>query len=153
MFSELGSSAYTSRQLLVTKCGLFQRAALSCAFHRLLVRYSIICGVIAGGMLHKMVASAILRYLLFSTLPRTVCSNNGQALLGTIIESILPNNKVAGSAIGSYAHVISQNKGLHRGEDVIVTYGSNGVYNISLVMDGQKVPAPRLGPASSGSYL
>lgn len=53
-----------------------------------------------------------------------------------MIESDLPNNKVQGGSGGSYAYAISQNKGMRNGEDAIVTSGTNGVYNISILMDG-----------------
>lgn len=64
------------------------------------------------------------------------CSGSDSLTLGKMLESKLPNNEVQSYPDGSYAHAISQNKGLDRGEDVIVTSGSNGVYNVSLLMDG-----------------
>eukprot|EP00931_Biecheleriopsis_adriatica_P010429 TRINITY_DN111504_c0_g1_i1.p1 TRINITY_DN111504_c0_g1~~TRINITY_DN111504_c0_g1_i1.p1 ORF type:complete len:348 (+),score=67.42 TRINITY_DN111504_c0_g1_i1:2-1045(+) len=61
----------------------------------------------------------------------------GRLRLGSAIESRLENNVVqSSSSTRGYTYAISQNKGLHRGEDMIVTSGSNEVYNISLLMDG-----------------
>eukprot|EP00931_Biecheleriopsis_adriatica_P007239 TRINITY_DN108544_c0_g1_i1.p1 TRINITY_DN108544_c0_g1~~TRINITY_DN108544_c0_g1_i1.p1 ORF type:complete len:350 (-),score=49.72 TRINITY_DN108544_c0_g1_i1:20-1036(-) len=71
----------------------------------------------------------------FSAVQRKAHSN-AQIRLGEMIESTLQNNQVQGMSCGEYTHVITQNKGFMRGEDVIVTAGSNGVYNVSILMDG-----------------
>lgn len=60
----------------------------------------------------------------------------GQIRLGKMVESMLPNNRVQANSSGSYAHAITQNKGMRRGEDVIVTPGSCGIYDVSILMDG-----------------
>eukprot|EP00930_Biecheleria_cincta_P057388 TRINITY_DN43331_c0_g1_i1.p1 TRINITY_DN43331_c0_g1~~TRINITY_DN43331_c0_g1_i1.p1 ORF type:complete len:349 (+),score=42.68 TRINITY_DN43331_c0_g1_i1:53-1048(+) len=69
---------------------------------------------------------------LFSTPSRDI----GQIRLGKMIESMLANNHVQANASGSYSLAITQNKGIRRGEDVIVTPGTHGIHDISILMDG-----------------
>eukprot|EP00439_Symbiodinium_sp_Y106_P053372 s2156_g7.t1 len=56
--------------------------------------------------------------------------------LGDVVESALRNNVVQSTSSNNFAVAISQNKGQHRGEDVVVTPGSNGILRIALLMDG-----------------
>ncbi|CAE7336154.1 unnamed protein product [Symbiodinium necroappetens] len=56
--------------------------------------------------------------------------------LGDVVESALRNNVVQSASSNDFAVAISQNKGQHRGEDVVVTPGSNGILRIALLMDG-----------------
>lgn len=70
------------------------------------------------------------------SLPTKVLGGNVPFRLGKMMESDLPNNQVRSESCGSYSYFISQNKGLRKGEDIIVTSGCNGIYNISILMDG-----------------
>mmetsp|Transcript_58781 Transcript_58781/g.128699 ORF Transcript_58781/g.128699 Transcript_58781/m.128699 type:complete len:309 (-) Transcript_58781:36-962(-) len=56
--------------------------------------------------------------------------------LGLAVESTLRNNEVQTNYSSGAAIAVTQNKGRKRGEDVVVTPGSNGIFTITILMDG-----------------
>lgn len=56
--------------------------------------------------------------------------------LGLAVESTLRNNEVQTNYSSGAAIAVTQNKGRKRGEDVVVTPGSNEVFTITILMDG-----------------